>query len=139
LEQHHQTFEEKIGNWLENFDSIGKNMFSATETTLQKIDDISDLFTGISAKYEESIRELSNTGERLITSNNGLKETQDELSKLIENQEHLMGIFNKSFEQQVTSDTIFRETLVGIKNGLEAMYPPLDILSRPRKVRLIEE
>jgi len=139
LEQQHQTFEEKVGNWLENFDSIGKNMFSATETTLQKIDDISDLFTGISAKYEESIRELSNTSERLKTSNNGLRETQDEISKLIENQEHLMGMFNKSFEQQVTSDTIFRETLVGIKDGLEAMYPPLDILSRPRKVRLIEE
>jgi biopolymer transport protein ExbB/TolQ/ABC-type transporter Mla subunit MlaD len=139
LEQQRLTFDDGIGKWIQDFDSVGKNMFQATESTLQKIEEISDLFSGISSKYEETIRELSNTSNQLSASNETFRQTKDEITKLTDNQEQLMLMFNKSFEQQVTSDTLFRDTLVGIKNGLEAMYSPLEVLSRPKKISLVEE
>lgn len=139
LEQQSKAFDEGIGKWIKDFDTVGKDMFSATESTLQKIDGISEVFTDISNKYEETIRELKSTNNQLLTSGDTFKQAQEGLGNLINNQEQLMSLFNKSFEQQVTSDSLFKETLVGIKDGLENLGPSLATLAKPRKVRLIEE
>jgi methyl-accepting chemotaxis protein len=139
LEKQRDAFNESVGVWLEKFDETGKNMFSATDSTLGKIDEISGLFTGISEKYEKTIQELNTTGEQLVSSHNTLKMAQEEINRLADNQEQLMSMFTQSFEQQVTSDTVFRDTLIGIRNGLDALHSPLEVLAKPKKIRLIEE
>ncbi len=139
VRQQQDSFQENVATWLSNFEGLSQQVIGSFERQLDKLDQSAAIFKQMLGQEARIVSQLGENYNLLSSFDSNLKNLFDSFSNLLAKESEIIQLVNRNFEQLSVSDRLFKDTLEGIRLGLEGLKPSLEQLSRPRSVRLIEE
>ncbi len=134
-----EGFQENVSSWLSNFDSLSQKVITNFEGQLDKLDKSATIFNQMLEQETKIISRLDENTKILGSFDSNFSNMLESFSNVMAKESEIIQLINRNFEQLTVSDSMFKDTLSGIRIGLEGLRPSLEQLSRPRTVRLIEE
>ncbi|MBI5787832.1 MAG: MotA/TolQ/ExbB proton channel family protein [Candidatus Schekmanbacteria bacterium] len=159
LEQERKAFVDQVNAWSQNLDRVGTNiMTKMTDQQHQQVLGLNELRNSLDQErraFQDQannwMRNLDQVGNDIIGKlserqqlqatgqSKELQEVLQTFNSLVNKENEIINLINKNYEQMIASDRRLKETLDGVRSGLDVLRPSLEQIAKPKKVRLIEE
>lgn len=137
--QQQERFQENVSSWLNNFESISQKVTAGFEGQLDKLEQSTTTFNQMLEQETKIISQLGENATMLGSFDSNLSNMLESFNNIMTKEAEIIQLINRNFEQLSVSDSQFKDTLTGIRVGLEGLRPTMEQLARPRTVRLVEE
>jgi methyl-accepting chemotaxis protein len=119
---------ENIGNVLKELEDVNKMTSNTSSDMVQKFESLFQLLSNLAGKQDRLVGAVTQSIEQMSSQEGLHRKSLEEFTKSVSSQAEILEAFNSGIDK-VTNGNMFKDTLEGIRSGIETIKPELQLLA----------